>query len=743
MWPAIGWGFGIVSHFSAVYGWRWVHDRVFQPAVAREVQREVLQEKEQLRTEKQASLDELTATFAHEIRNPIAAAKSLVQQMGEDPTSHENVEYAKVALDELARVERSVSHLLKYAKEEDYKFENVNLGVGARRRADADAQQARGELGDGLARILERTDRARRRRQAAAGFLQHHRQRDRRDGIDDRRAAARVRDNQNNGAGMAAVRIRDNGCGIADDKIAKIFNPFYTSKTNGTGLGLGVAKKVIDSHRGTIEVHSKVGQGTEFVLAIPLSDAVRDSDEQSSDESSDEAGEAAAEAAPQDNAAKQRWRRGDYYADHPARSGRARRTNLEATKLKGRLLVVDDERGIVIALKGLFTKEGYEVETAESGEEALEKVKAGLFHVIITDLSMKGMSGLELLKHVRELDPACAVLMITAFGTQRIAVEAMKAGAEDYLPKPFDNDELRMKVRKVMETQLLKREHNQLLEQVRLETGVFENMVGQSRTMMRVFETIDKVAPTDVTVLIRGESGTGKELVARAIHFRSPRARKPFIAVNCAAFSRELVESELFGHEKGAFTGAVARREGKFEAANGGTLFLDEIGDMALETQAKLLRVLQEQVFERIGGNQPLSVDVRIIAATNQDLEAMIAQGKFREDLYYRLKVVEVRVPPVRERREDVPLMVQHFIAEACHRFSAPQKQLTPEAMRACVEAPWKGNARSLKAAIEQAVILSSGTEITRGRSVRRIGTGGRSRERAGRERVESHAGGQ
>jgi DNA-binding NtrC family response regulator len=381
--------------------------------------------------------------------------------------------------------------------------------------------------------------------------------------------------------------------------------------------------------------------------------------------------------------------------------------------LKGRLLVVDDERGIVIALKGLFTKEGYEVETAESGEEALDKVKAGLFHVIITDLSMKGMSGLDLLKHVRELDPACAVLMITAFGTQRIAVEAMKAGAEDYLPKPFDNDELRLKVRKVMETQLLKREHSQLLEQVRLETGVFENMIGRSRAMMRVFETIDKVAPTDVTVLIRGESGTGKELVARATHFRSPRARKPFIAVNCAAFSRELVESELFGHEKGAFTGAVARREGKFEAADGGTLFLDEIGDMALETQAKLLRVLQEKQFERIGGNQPFSVDVRIIAATNQDLEAMIAQGKFREDLYYRLKVVEIRVPPVRERREDVPLMVQRFIAEACQRFSAPPKQLTAEAMRACVEAPWKGNARSLKAAIEQAVILSSGAEIT------------------------------
>jgi DNA-binding NtrC family response regulator len=381
--------------------------------------------------------------------------------------------------------------------------------------------------------------------------------------------------------------------------------------------------------------------------------------------------------------------------------------------MKGRLLIVDDERGIVIALKGLFTKEGYEVESAESGEQALEKVKAGLFHVIITDLSMKQMSGLDLLKRVRELDPECAVLMITAYGSQRIAVEAMKAGAEDYLPKPFDNDELRLKVRKVMETQLLKRAHRRLLEQVRLETGKFENMIGRSRAMLRVFDVIDRVAPTDVTVLVRGESGTGKELAARAIHFRGPRVRGPFIAVNCAAFSRELVESELFGHEKGAFTGAVARREGKFEAADGGTLLLDEIGDMPLETQAKVLRVLQEKRFERVGGNQPLEVDVRVIAATNQDLETAVAQGRFREDLYYRVKVVEIRLPPLRERREDIPLMVQDFIADACKRFGVGDKQLTPEAMRVCVEAPWQGNARSLKSAIEQAVILSFSSEIT------------------------------
>lgn len=283
VWPALGWGFGIASHFSAVYGWRWVHQQVFQPAIEREVKREVQQEKEQLRTEKQASLDELTATFAHEIRNPIAAAKSLVQQMGEDPTSHENVEYAKVALDELARVERSVSHLLKYAKEEDYKFDNVNLAWVV----DGALTQTRSKLESNsvivsrayLSGPMVRAD-ADKLRQVFSNLIDN--------AIDamesttsERRLEFAI---QNNGQGMAAVRIRDNGCGIADDKIAKIFNPFYTSKTNGTGLGLGVAKKVIDAHRGTIEVHSQVGHGTEFMLAIPTSDAVRDSADQSSDE---------------------------------------------------------------------------------------------------------------------------------------------------------------------------------------------------------------------------------------------------------------------------------------------------------------------------------------------------------------------------------------------------------------------------------------------------------------------------
>ena len=275
LWPALFWGFGVASHFSAVYGWRWVHDRVFEPAIQREVQREVTKEKEHLRTEKQASLDELTATFAHEIRNPIAAAKSLVQQMGEDPTSHENVEYAKVALDELARVERSVSHLLKYAKEEDYNFENVNLssvldGALTQMRSKLEANSivvSRAYLSGPTVRAD-----ADKLRQVFSNIIDN--------AIDAMESTTGERKLefaiQNNGAGMAAVRIRDNGCGIAEDKIAKIFNPFYTSKTNGTGLGLGVAKKVIDAHRGMIQVQSKVGNGTEFILAIPLSDAMRD-----------------------------------------------------------------------------------------------------------------------------------------------------------------------------------------------------------------------------------------------------------------------------------------------------------------------------------------------------------------------------------------------------------------------------------------------------------------------------------
>jgi DNA-binding NtrC family response regulator len=380
--------------------------------------------------------------------------------------------------------------------------------------------------------------------------------------------------------------------------------------------------------------------------------------------------------------------------------------------MPGRLLIVDDERAILVALRGLFTKEGYEVETATSGEEALRQIETGRFHVVITDLSMDGVSGMQVLERARGFDPDLAVVMMTAHGSEKAAVQAMKLGAVDYLPKPFDNDELRVVVRKAMDGAQLKRDHRRLLEQVQGAYG-FEQMVGASPAMRRLFETIDRIADTDVTVLVRGESGTGKELVANALHYRSPRRTKPLVKMNCAALSRELVESELFGHEKGAFTGAIARREGKFEAADGGTLFLDECGDMPLETQAKLLRAIQEKEFERVGGNQAIKVDVRLIAATNQDLEAAVKAGRFREDLYYRLRVIELVIPPLAERREDIPLLLDRFLGDAAARFGRAPKPLTAEALRACVAHVWKGNVRELKSAVEQALLLARGDEIT------------------------------
>ncbi len=379
--------------------------------------------------------------------------------------------------------------------------------------------------------------------------------------------------------------------------------------------------------------------------------------------------------------------------------------------MQGRILVVDDEKAMRLALGGLLRKEGYHVEVADGGEQALALIETGDFHVVVTDLSMGGMSGLELLERGRALRPDLAFVMITAYGSEKIAVQAMKLGAADYVPKPFDNDEMRVVVRRLFDNVRLQRDHRRLLEQVQSSFS-FERIVGRSAPMQRVFQTIDKVADTDVTVLVRGPSGTGKELVANALHYRSPRRGKALVKMNCAALNRELVESELFGHERGAFTGATARREGKFEAADGGSLFLDEVGDMPLETQAKLLRAIQEKEFERVGGNTPIRVDVRLIAATHHDLEAAVAAGRFREDLYYRLRVVEVEVPALAERRDDIPLLVDHFLREAAERFARPLKPLTATAMQACLGHAWKGNVRELRSAVEQALLLAPGREI-------------------------------
>jgi DNA-binding NtrC family response regulator len=380
--------------------------------------------------------------------------------------------------------------------------------------------------------------------------------------------------------------------------------------------------------------------------------------------------------------------------------------------VKLRVLIVEDEAAIRLALTGLLRREGYEVEQAESGDAALARLAADAVDLVLTDLALgAGPSGMDVLRAAKELQPETPVVMITAHGSEKIAVEAMKAGACDYVPKPFDNDEIRLVLRRALERTRLERENRILRDRIDREWR-FENLIGSGSAMARVFETVRKVAETDLTVLVRGESGTGKELVAQALHQRSPRRSRPFVAVNCAAISRELVESELFGHEKGAFTGADARRQGKFEAAHGGTIFLDEIGDMAPETQAKVLRVLQDRKLERVGGNVPVEVDVRVVAATHRDLEREVKAGRFREDLYYRLKVVEIELPPLRERPEDLPALVNHFLEQVARRLERPKKPIAPEALARLARHPWPGNVRELRNVVEQAAVLAGGEAI-------------------------------
>jgi DNA-binding NtrC family response regulator len=381
----------------------------------------------------------------------------------------------------------------------------------------------------------------------------------------------------------------------------------------------------------------------------------------------------------------------------------------------GRVLIVEDEAGIRLALTGLLRREGYEVVQCERGDDALARLDVEAFDFVLTDLALgEGPSGLDVLRFARQRQPETPVVMITAHGNEKIAVEAMKLGADDYVPKPFDNDEIRLVVRRALERTRLARENRELRARIERDFGM-GNLVGRGAAMRRVFETIRKVAETDLTVLVRGESGTGKELVAQALHEASARRNGPFVAVNCAAISRELVESELFGHEKGAFTGADARRIGRFEAAHGGTIFLDEIGDMAPDTQAKVLRVLQEQTFERVGGTKPIQVDVRVVAATHRDLEKDVAARRFREDLYYRLKVVEIALPALRERPEDLPTLAERFLAGLAARLGRPEKRLAPAALAALARHAWPGNVRELRNVIEQAAVLAASDEIDAG----------------------------
>jgi DNA-binding NtrC family response regulator len=378
---------------------------------------------------------------------------------------------------------------------------------------------------------------------------------------------------------------------------------------------------------------------------------------------------------------------------------------------KERILVVDDEKIVRESLFHWFQEEGYQVDTAEDGETALRIFDKNKFDLLLVDMKMPGMSGLELLSKVKEIDKDTIVILITAFASVPTAIKALKDGAYDYVTKPVDPDELEHLVKKALEQKSLRVENEQLKGNID-EIIKPDNLIGESSQMKKIYELIHTVAPTDTTVMIRGESGTGKELVAKAIHINSRRKYFPIIPVNCGALAESILESELFGHEKGAFTGAQFKRKGKFEMADGGTIFLDEIGSVSPKMQVELLRVIESKQFSRVGGNQIIKSDFRVIIATNESLEDLVKQGKFREDLYYRLNVFSIIIPPLRERTGDIPVLAFYFLNNFCNSMNKNIKNISPEAMEFLTKYDWPGNVRELENAIERAVVVGKGDTI-------------------------------
>ncbi len=377
---------------------------------------------------------------------------------------------------------------------------------------------------------------------------------------------------------------------------------------------------------------------------------------------------------------------------------------------QGKILVVDDEESLRLILKKALEREGFWVQTVENGQLAKVCLHDNLFDVSLVDIRLPDIDGLTLLKEAKEEGLDTSFIVMTAQNTMKNAIEAMKGGAFDYITKPFDLEEMLLVVQRALENRKLRRDFRELKEEVKKKYEPRGNMIGESPTMQKVFKTIGQVVSTRATILIQGESGTGKELVAKTIHYNSPRWNKPFIAVNCAAIPKELLESEFFGHEKGSFTGALERRVGKFEQAEEGTLFLDEIGELSTDLQTKLLRALQEEEFSRVGGRETLKTNVRILASTNQDLDKAVREKRFREDLYFRLKVIPIHLPPLRERKGDIALLVASFIEKHNRDMGTQTSGVSPEALKLLEEYPWPGNVRELENAMIRAAVLSPGT---------------------------------
>ena len=452
--------------------------------------------------------------------------------------------------------------------------------------------------------------------------------------------------------GRLLTTVEDQGHGIAAGELDKVFHPFYSTKlaSGGTGLGLPISYQIVRRLGGELRATSQPGQGSRFVVDLPV---------------------------------------------HPGGS-------------LVNILVVDDEEVLQDVLTTLVRREGHHPFVAKTGEEGLALLDREEIDLVLLDLMLPGISGMEVLRQIRRVDPEQVVVVITAYSSIEGAIEAMREGAFHYIPKPFKNEEVLHTVRKGLEKRRLTTENRALKAQLRDRFG-FHQLIGRSKPMQQVFELIQLTAPSKSNILILGDSGTGKELVAKAIHHHSRRASGPFVTVNSGSMPPDLLESNLFGHVKGAFTGAVASKKGLFELADGGSIFFDEIGNVPLDTQSKLLRVIQEREFMRLGGIETLKADVRIIAATNADLEAEVRRGGFREDLYYRLNVIIISLPPLRDRVEDIPLLTQHFLKRYAQENEKAIHEISGAAMQRLLDYHWPGNVRELENVVERAVVLSSG----------------------------------
>jgi two-component system response regulator AtoC len=637
-------------------------------------------------SEKMAAVGTLAAGIAHEINNPIGIITSRVELMlmeaRERRLKREVIKDLRVLEKHAGRVAKITQGLLSFSRQAPWKLTSVDVnqvveealllvekqlskeGITLKKNLARDLPKIQGSanhLEQVIVNLLTNAREAMPRGGALTVSTTGHRPPSTDDRMEEDRGGRQTSASSDFGElpsglslrvedsravvedDMVEIQISDTGLGIPSEILPRIFDPFFTTKEQGSGLGLSVTYGIVREHGGTINVDSRPGEGSTFIIQLPI----------------------------------------------PGGS----------------------KTGVLENCSRILDRLGYEPLLELDGGKGVGRFEQEHPVVTLTDLRMPGMDGLEVLRTIRQIDPEALVILFTAFATVETAVEAVKEGAFDYIPKPFSADQLQLVIERALTQRRLLEENRRLREQL-TDTYRFESIVGRSRPMVQVYDLIKKVASSEANILILGESGTGKELIARCIHANSPRAARAFVPVDCASLPEHLLESELFGHEKGAFTGAVTMRRGLFEEADGGTSFLDEVGDIPLQLQAKLLRVLQERQVRRVGGNRFIDVDVRVISATHQNLGDMVQEGRFREDLYYRLNVISLPLPPLRDRPGDIPILAYHFLRKYAAQSGKEIKGISPETLELLEAYPWAGNVRELQNVMERAVVLAEGEMV-------------------------------